>query len=182
MIVNVHQRTFPGATEDELGALLDTLGQPHDRLWPTAAGNFPPMRLDGPLNEFPQGGHGLVRYHTTAYQPGRSVKWDFEPSLGLVGHHQAEVLPSPTDRGSILRHRLEGRPRGSMRVLWPLVVRWLHDACVEELFDQADASLAGTAPRARRHSPWVRFLMWALPSPAKEEAMVRAKADASTPA
>lgn len=181
MIVNVHQRSFPNATEDELGDLLDTLGQPDDRLWPTASGKFPPMRLDGPLAELPRGGHGLVRYHTTAYQPGRSVRWDFNASLGVVGFHQAEVVANPTGPGSILRHRLEGRPRGSMRLLWPLAVRWLHDACLEELLDQAEASLAGTAPRVRRHGPWVRFLLWAFPSPAKEEAMMRANVAAGTP-
>ena len=45
-----------------------------------------------------------------------------------------------------------------MRVVWPLVIRWLHDAVVEDLFDRAEQAL-GTGPaQPGRWSPWVRLL------------------------
>jgi hypothetical protein len=63
------------------------------------------------------------------------------------------------DRRALLRHEMAMRPTGWLRAGWPLAVRWLHDALLEELLDRAEDA-AGTPPvhRARR-SPWVRLLL-----------------------
>ncbi len=58
-IRNVHTRALD-ATAAEVGALLDGLAGPDDRLWPN--GRWPAMRLDGPLEPGSRGGHGPVRY------------------------------------------------------------------------------------------------------------------------
>lgn len=127
------------------------------------------MRLDGPLAELPAGGHGVVRYHAVAHEPGRSVTWRFDDGVGIEGTHRLEVLAG-NGEGPVLRHTTECRMSGSMRLLWPVVVRWLHDACLEELLDQAEAALTNSQVEPRRHGWWVRFLMWIGPSPDKEDA------------
>lgn len=167
---NVHERRFPGHTTREVARLLDTVGSSGDRLWPTRFGNFPAMRLDGPLADRPSGGHGLVRYHVESYDPGSQVTFRFG-DIGLDGTHRLEVLAGDTPG---LRHTIDAQPRGVMRLAWPLAVRWLHDACLEELLDVAEAELAAQTPELRRHGAWVRLLLRIGPSPAAEEAKLAA--------
>lgn len=84
------------------------------------------------------------------------IRFRFAPSLGVDGTHTFVVVPD--GEGSVLRHELEARTRGRMRLLWPLAVRWLHDALLEDLLDRAEAEVAGAAARPAHWSPWVRFL------------------------
>ncbi|MEO1060214.1 MAG: SRPBCC family protein [Actinomycetota bacterium] len=163
MIVNVHERQFPDADPSELGALIESLGSPDDRLWPRNR-RWPPMRLDGPLAQHPSGGHGFVRYHVEDHVPGERVVFRFEPETGIDGVHIVELVPGPA-----LRHTIRGRTHGSMRIVWPLAVRWLHDQCLEDLFDQAAGEL-GRPVATSTPSWWVRFLLRVGPSPAREDA------------
>ncbi len=170
---NVHERRFPTATVDHLGELLDRVGSPDDGLWPTSTRRWPPMRMSGPLDTQPHGGHGFVRYHVVDHEPGRSVTWRFEDDLGLPGVHRFEVL---TDGGAPgLRHTIDARPVGVMRLAWPLAVRWLHDALIEEAFDGVEVAL-GTRDGVRRPGPWVRLLLAVGPSASKEDAWARSQA------
>jgi hypothetical protein len=49
-----------------------------------------------------------------------------------------------------------------MRFGWPLAVRWLHDALIEDALDRAETATAARPVPARRWSPWVRLLRAAL--------------------
>lgn len=151
---NVHERTMPGDLR-AAGALLDRVGGPDDVLWPSA--QWPPMVLDAPVAIGAAGGHGAVRYHVEAYEPGRRIVFRFHPDLGLPGTHTLEVLPA--GEGQVrMRHVIEARPVGSMRLLWPLAVRWAHDAVLEDLLDNAERELSGRVERPARHSLVVRLL------------------------
>lgn len=153
---NVHERVID-APAASVGVLLDGLGSEQDRLWPAPV--WPPMRLDRPLAVGADGGHDEIRYSVSRYEPGRRVEFRFDPAIGLDGFHALEV--EPVDAGScVLRHVLVGRPRGRMRLLVPLVVRWLHDAVVEDLLDNAERAATGTVAKPYRHSLWVRLLRW----------------------
>lgn len=143
MIENVHFRALRG----EPGPLLDRIDT---ALWPSA--RWPALKFDRPLGVGADGGHGLVRYSCTDHVPGKRVEFTFAPSFGLVGTHTLEVVPGG------LRHTLTGRATGSMRVLWPLVIRWMHDALIEDLLDNAEAALGSPPARPARWSPWVRLL------------------------
>jgi hypothetical protein len=141
MIENVHTRLFPDSD-----GLIDRAVE----LWPSD--RWPPLVLDRPLGVGADGGHGFVRYRCTGYVPGRRVEFTFDPRIGMVGTHVLEAVPGG------LRHTLTGRPHGVMRLGWPLAVRWLHDALIEDLLDNA-ARAAGHPPvRPARWSPWVRLL------------------------
>jgi hypothetical protein len=147
MVRNVHERLVELAPA-EAGKLIDSLAGPGDRLWP--GDRWPPMRLDPGLEVGARGGHGPVRYSVSDYEPGRRVTFRFASRRRFPGHHWFEVFTR--DGRTVLRHVLEAQPHGRMRLIWPLGIRWLHDACLEDLLDRA----AGAPPR--RHGAWVRLL------------------------
>jgi hypothetical protein len=155
---NVHQRRFP-VPAAKAAPLLDRLASPDDVLWPDDS--WPKMRLDRPLGVGAAGGHGPIRYSVTAYEPGRRVEFTFAPEMRFSGTHTLSIEDGvePAGEGAcVIRHVLVGRARGRMRLGWPLVIRWLHDACLEDLLDNAEEALTGRVAAPARWSWWVRFL------------------------
>ena len=150
---NVHRRRLP-VPAARAGALLNRLSSPDDVLWPAT---WPPMRLDRPLAVGAGGGHGPIRYHVTAYEPGRRLELTFDPVTRLRGTHTFVIHDDGAD-ACVLEHVLQGSPTGSMHLAWPLVFRWLHDALIEDAFDNAERLLLGSVERPARWSWWVRFL------------------------
>jgi hypothetical protein len=100
------------------------------------------------------GGHGPIRYQVSRYVPGRMAAFSFCTASGLDGGHRFEVVPEGD--GTVLRHVLEARPVGQGRLTWPLVMRPLHDALIEDAMDRAERAVGGH-PR-RRWSPQVALL------------------------
>ncbi|XTZ18414.1 SRPBCC family protein [Micromonospora echinospora] len=154
MVHNVHERhlTAPAAT---VGALLDSLAGPDDRLWPRR--RWPAMRLDRPLGVGASGGHGPIRYVVQEYEPGVRVRFRFQSPAGFHGHHEYEVLPDG-GHGCRLRHRLVMTTRGPARLTWPLFFRPLHDALLEDSLDTAARAVGLTPSTPHRWSTRVRAL------------------------
>lgn len=154
-VVNVHQRLLHAAPE-QVGALIDSLASPADALWPGQA--WPRMKLDRPLGVGATGGHGPMRYFVEAYTPGQSVRFRFTAPKGFNGWHGFEVLDA-TQAHCVLEHRIEMTAEGQALLTWPLMIRHLHDACVEDALSQAQVAL-GNEPKP---VPWparVRLLHW----------------------
>lgn len=154
---NAHERTVEGRP-DEVWELVETLATPNDKLWPREP--WPKMKLDSGITVGSRGGHDDVRYFVERIDPGRSIVFRFEPPTGLDGIHTFEVIPS--ESATKIRHSIEAKPTGTMRVAWPLMVRWLHDALIEDGFDVAEAALSGAPVNRSRHSFYVRQLIRAL--------------------
>lgn len=155
---NIHERHVPAPAE-QLGAVLETLATDHDQLWPGAT--WAPMVLDRGLEHGSRGGHDGIRYTVTAHETGRLVEFTFDRSTGIEGTHALSVVDL-SDGTCLLRHVLEGRARGAMVLLWPVAVRWAHDAVVEDAFDLAEAALGVGPAVPAQWSPWVRLLRRAL--------------------
>lgn len=154
-VVNVHQRLLH-ATPEQVGALIDALASPSDGLWPGKA--WPRMKLDRPLAVGAAGGHGPIGYFVQAYTPGQSIRFCFTAPRGFQGWHGFEVLEA-THAHCVLEHRIEMNAEGPALLTWPLAVRQLHDACVEDALTQAQVSLGNT----HKTVPWplyVRLLRW----------------------
>ncbi|UVS78497.1 SRPBCC family protein [Actinokineospora sp. UTMC 2448] len=145
MIKNVHTRTVA----EGVGALIDTLAGPDDRLWPHD--HWPAMRFDRGLAVGAVGGHGPVGYTVEEHVPGRRVRFRFTAPDGFDGYHEL------TAEGAELRHELVMRARGLARLSWPLVFRPLHDALIEDAFDLACREM-GVPHRPARWSAYVRLL------------------------
>ena len=149
---NVHERRF-AAPASRVGALIDGLASPDDRLWPS---RWPAMRLDRPLQLGAVGGHGPIHYRVDTYEPGRRVHFTLRAPQGFDGFHGFE-LESTAPHETTLRHILHMNARGPAVVTWPVVFGPLHDALVEDCLDEAARAL-GEAPRSRPWSMWVRML------------------------
>ncbi|MFI5952917.1 SRPBCC family protein [Cryptosporangium sp. NPDC051539] len=161
MIRNTHARTLdcPAPTA---GALLDTVSGPEDALWP--APQWPPMRLDRPVQVGASGGHSRIRYAVSEYEPGRRVRFDFAPGFPARGWHELRVEYVGAERCRLV-HDMAITPRGSMRLAWPLAIRWLHDALLEDLLDTAERATTGHVRTPNRWSPWVRLVRAAMNNP-----------------
>lgn len=138
-----------------MAALVDSLASEDDRLWPRR--RWPPMRLDNGLQPGSDGGHGPVRYAVDRYQAGRLIAFAFTPAFPIAGEHRYEVVALGEGR-TLLRHVLEGKPHGWMRLGWPLCFRWLHDALIEDSLDRAEAELRGERWQPRPLALRVRLL------------------------
>ncbi|MBH0778708.1 SRPBCC family protein [Nocardia bovistercoris] len=152
-VLNIHSRRL-AADADQVGALVDTLTGPHDRLWP--GDRWPVARLDGPLGVGARGGHGPVRYRVEEYEPARRIRFRFNGSPNIDGYHEFTVTPDGD--AAVLRHTLAGRPRGITRLTWPFFYRRMHDALLEDLLDRAERELTGTVATPARWSAYVRLL------------------------
>lgn len=152
-VVNVHERKFRCGPE-QAAQLLDSLASPGDRLWPSQ--HWPRMRLDRPLGLGATGGHGPIRYSVIAYEPGKRVTFEFKSPRGFVGRHWFEVLGHEPN-GAVLRHTIDMSLEGAARLSWPLVIRPLHDALVEDALTNAQVAL-GEPPTPVPWSAWVRVL------------------------
>lgn len=148
----MHERELD-ASAARVGRLIDSLASDDDRLWPGE--RWPPMTMDPALQVGANGGHGPVRYSVCDYEPGRRVCFRFDPRM-FEGRHWFEVVTR--DRRTVLRHVVEGSPRGIMRVAWPPAMRYMHDAAVEDALDRAEAVLRDEPWEPRPLGPWVRVL------------------------
>lgn len=149
---NVHRRVL-AVRPDEAETLLRGLASHEDRMWPGDL--WWPQRFEGGLVAGAKGGHGPVRYQVESVAP-RSVVYRFPRRGWFRGTHRFDLAPHAG--GTELVHTLEGTLHGRGHVLWPVMVRWLHDALLEDVLDRAEAA-AGTPPaRPARHSAYVRFL------------------------
>ncbi len=155
-IRNVHERAL-AASPAEVGELVESLASPADRLWPLR--RWPPMVLDRGLEVGSDGGHGPVRYRVDRHEPGHELAFAFTPAFPIRGEHRCEIVERPGG-GTLLRHVLEGKPYGWLRLGWPLCFRWLHDALIEDLLDRAEAELAGERWQPRDLPRHARLLRW----------------------
>ncbi|GIJ43918.1 hypothetical protein Val02_08040 [Virgisporangium aliadipatigenens] len=148
---NTHHREF-AVPAPVLGALLDGLPQ---RLWP--GDRWPPSRLDDGLAVGSRDRHGPIRYTVVEYEPGRRLRFAFDPTIGLDGFHEFRVEEVGAGRSRLV-HDMGGRLHGAMVLGWPLAFRWLHDALLRDLLDNAERAATGAVRRPARWSPYVRLL------------------------
>jgi hypothetical protein len=152
-IKSIHTRELPVAPE-EVGALLDGVGSPPDRLWPTDRWPTTPLEIDGPLAVGAQSRQGVlrltqIRQVVDEYVPGRRIAFRFAPGLGIVGTHSLEV-ETLSEHRCRLTHTLEGRVEPRMIPVYPILIRQ-HDALAEDLLDRVELATTGRIARPR---PW----------------------------
>jgi hypothetical protein len=156
-VTNIHEREIPVAAS-AAGKLLDLLASENDAFWPRKL--WPALRFDRVLQAGVAGGHGPIKYVIEDYRPGQLLKCRFLQPAGFNGLHWAEIVPV-SDGLIIVRHAISMRLEGWALLSWPLVVRPLHDALMEDAMALAQASL-GAAPAVRPWSAWVKLLRWSM--------------------
>jgi Protein of unknown function (DUF3995) len=152
-LLTVHARELPVPAADA-GALLDSLGGPGDRLWPNDTWPASALRLEQPLRVGSRGGHGEIRYHVGAYEPGRRVVFVFEPQSGLSGTHETRVDELGPGRCRLVQ-TTDCRLAAKLLPISP-VLRRQHDALLRDVLDRAEVELTGRVSAPARWSRTVR--------------------------
>jgi hypothetical protein len=159
-ILSVHERRIDAPIE-AVGALMDGLSGPDDRLWPRD--HWPVMEFDAPLGKGAKGGHGPVRYTVSEHVPGQRLVFDFDNSgiaAGFRGTHRFEVFPEGDC--AVLRHVIDAKSGLFTWLRWQIMIRPLHDACVQDAFDRAERETGGDPANPAQWSTWVKMLRWVI--------------------
>lgn len=150
MDVSLHERRL-SVESSKASPAIDTVAM-RSGIW---SPDWPAMVLDRGLTVGSSGGHGIMGCSVDEYVPGQRVRFTFSAPRGFHGWHEFTVVPA--DGCCDLRHTLVVEPVGLTRVLWPMVLRPLHDALVEDAFDEAEQRLTGSHTKSE-WSWWVRLL------------------------
>jgi len=152
-VQNEHRRKVACSVET-LGECLDSLSSRQDNLWPHEL--WPRMALNEPLAVGAEGGHGPIRYFVEEYEPGRRVVFRFTEPKGFLGTHSFQV--NRAGEGAEMVHLISMETSGAALLSWPLVIRPLHDALLEDSLDKVEAYLAGEVWIHRDWPVSVKFL------------------------
>jgi hypothetical protein len=150
-----HARSLD-ATVEEVGRLVEALGGERDVLWPNDLWPGTQLEFDRPLGVGARGGHGVIRYAVEAYEPGRFVRFHFEPGQGLDGFHRFDIVALGDGR-TRLAHTLDTRLEGAMRLTRPLLLR-MHDTQIRQLLDNAERATGGAVEQPTPMALWMRAL------------------------
>jgi hypothetical protein len=152
-IINIHQRTI-NQPKVEIEKLFKTLATKNDLVVDTA--KWPPMILDNGIQVGSKGGHGPMKYTVEEFVSGELIKFRFTAPKGFEGFHKiefTEVKPHFTE----LKHTIDTNINGFALLTYPLAIRWLHDAFIEDAFDKVENNFT-TKKKVSEWSIWVKFL------------------------
>lgn len=151
-ILNIHTRIID-QPKSKISPLLATLSTSNDVIWPRE--KWPPMRFKEGLKVGANGGHGPIRYSIEKYIPGDLIQFRFTQPAGFDGVHRFEIIEMEEERTQI-KHILEANTNLKAYLSWSLAIRWLHDACVEDAFDNLENYFL-TEKKSSNWSWWVNL-------------------------
>lgn len=148
-----HRREIE-ASAATVGALIDTLGSEHDRLWPSKKWPTLAIGFDRALAVGAKGGHGPIRYVVSGYVPSERVEFCFDRGSGVDGTHRLQVEALGPGR-SRLTHSVDANLGLRYGVLLP-AFRALHDAVIGDLLDCAELHATERLAYASITPRWLR--------------------------
>lgn len=156
-VTNVHKRTIK-QPKNKVAALLKTLSTEHDKVWPKD--NWSAMRFKNGLKLGAKGGHGIIRYSVEEYILGELIVFKFSKPIGFNGVHKFEVKAIDA-KSTEVKHSIVMKTEGLATLKWIFVIRWLHDALIENAFDTIENNFS-EAQKFTRWSVWVRIWRYIL--------------------
>ncbi|NNC69835.1 MAG: hypothetical protein HKN90_03325 [Flavobacteriaceae bacterium] len=114
------------------------------------------MTLDNGLKIGSKGGHGPIRYSVAEYTPGKFIQFKISKPKGFYGTHELEINELEIDKTE-LKHSIKMVIRGQAILSWPLAIRWLHDALIEDAFNHVENHFLSKKKNSQ-WSLWVRLL------------------------
>ena len=89
----------------------------------------------------------------------KEVLFRFTAPKGFNGMHQLTLEELP-DGKTRVKHVLTATLEGPMVLLWPVIIRFMHDALIEDGLDRAEAWAERRVLKLRPWNPWVQTLHW----------------------
>ena len=120
-----------------------------------ATDKWPRMRLDKGLQVGSKGGHGTIKYFVSEYHPDDHIKFQFTLK-GFAGFHEFRLTETDADNTEI-RHTIIMRTEGKTTLKWAFVIRYLHDAFIEDAFNNIENHFSAEQ-KVSNYNWWVRFL------------------------
>jgi hypothetical protein len=151
-VLNIHKRIIY-QSPNVIGQILDTLASDADMI--IAKDKWSPMKLDKGLVVGSKGGHGPIKYSVIEYQPSKSIIFEFDLK-GFNGFHKFEIVPLKNNFAEI-KHMIDMNTSGLASIKWALAIRWLHDAYIEDAFDNVENYFLREKKNSK-WSLWVRLL------------------------
>ena len=152
-VINIHKRII-NQSEKEVSQLFKTLATSNDLVWPYE--NWPAIRFRDGLQVGSKGGHGRIRYTIIELTSGNHIKFQFSKPEGFVGTHQLRIV-AVNDNKTEISHHIEAKTSLKATFFWVFVIRWLHDALIEDAFDKVENYYLATK-KVTRYNVWVKLL------------------------
>ncbi|MBN4057927.1 hypothetical protein JYT34_00620 [Olleya sp. AH-315-K02] len=156
-VLNVHKRII-GQPKENVSKLLETLSTKDDKIWPNE--KWPAIRFKNGLKIGSRGGHGIIRYTIVDYIEGEHIKFRFTKPKGFHGTHEFNIIEHNLNQVEI-NHIIKMKTSGVAIFTWPFAIRWLHDALIENAFDNIENSFSTTKVKTKWNF-WVKFLRFIL--------------------
>ena len=152
-VLNIHKRTI-NQPKENVSELFKTLATTNDLVWPYE--NWPAIRFNNGLQIASKGGHGVIRYTIVEFREGESIKFQFSKPKGFIGNHELKIDVIDENKTEI-SHVINIKTSFKATFLWVFVIRWLHDALIEEAFDKVENHFKKQKTQGE-YSIWVRLL------------------------
>lgn len=153
-VINIHKRLI-NQPQSEVAKLFETLATAEDRIWPKA--NWPAMKLDNGLNPGSRGGHGRIRYTIKEQNEGHCIVFKFTKPVGFDGIHKLSLQVASKNKTEVIHEIRMNTTTIRATLLWTVMIRWLHDALIEEAFNNIEQYFSQNKKRPR-YSIWVYVL------------------------
>jgi hypothetical protein len=152
-VINIHKRTI-NQSKAKIAEMFKTLATDNDMI--LATDKWSPMKLDNGLQAGSKGGHGPIRYLVQEYKPGESIKFKFTKPTGFNGFHKFEITETGSNKTE-LKHTIDMNTSGAAVLVYPIAIRWLHDAYIEDAFDKVENHFT-PVKKFSKWSIWVKLL------------------------
>lgn len=152
-VINNHKRIIHQPKE-KVSQLFKSLATNDDQIWPSK--NWPAMRFKDGLKIGSKGGHGRIRYTIIAFETGNHIKFQFTKPDGFNGTHELSIKAISEDASEIA-HNITMHTNLKASFLWVFVIRWLHDALIEEAFDTIENNFS-EEKKTSTYNFWVNLL------------------------
>ena len=156
-VINIHKRVI-NQPKENVSKLLETLSTMDDKIWPNE--KWPTIRFKNGLKIGSKGGHGIIGYTIVDYIEGEHIKFQFTKPEGFYGTHEFNVIEHNSIQVEI-NHIIKMNTSGKAIFSWSFVIRWLHDALIENAFDNIENSFSTTKVETKWNF-WVKFLRFIL--------------------
>lgn len=152
-VINNHKRIIQQPIE-KVSQLFKSLATTEDQIWPNK--NWPAIRFKNGLVLGHKGGHGTIRYTIIAFEAGNHVQFQFTKPDGFNGTHELKIK-AISEVTSEISHNITMNTTFKASLLWVLVIRGLHDALIEEAFDNVE-NYFSEEKKTPHYNLWVTLL------------------------
>jgi hypothetical protein len=134
--------------------IFETLATTKDLVWPYE--NWPAIKFKEGLKIGNKGGHGRIRFTIVGFEVGKFIKFKFNKPDGFNGIHTLRIKSIESNKTEI-SHEIQMQTSFKATFLWIFIIKWLHDALIEEAFDKVENQFSAEK-KVTKYNAWVNYL------------------------